>query len=429
METQKSQHPQQYFLSPLALQAVQTFRNSATFCTSQIQRTLHLNEYRARKISQELLSKQIISKVPQSHAATSGRFVPASFSWIAEKSAKFTVAKAYNNNKVFQGKINSGDHAIPMSEFAKLSKEKPSLPPVANTTEMSDFTTEEYEWFNELRQDAAGIFNDATLLLLLNLRKTSHKESRPAIQTLRAHVLYGILKAQDPYKAQYIRATFLRQEGRNFEAREFNTCDFTYQQCLKMVFGNALPSSQTKPPQANRATTILPSTVASQPFVEERSASETASAMSSSVTTPFEFTLTMPEEDRHHYEWTVLYSSIDRCLHMIRAAQTRPDVIQDATCRAFANFHASVKNASPELMQKVTQLKDTIDAALQAIVAAPKQPTTQAEYPKQTQPSMRRRKPAWLLDRTAKIASEQELAQQRQRLLMQKALLAQAMQK
>ena len=426
MKTQKSSRAQQYSVSPSAYQIIQTFRSAVSFNISQVRHVLHCSDYTARKICSELSRLHIVTKSSQMRSA-SGHFLPAAFSWIAEKSAKFTVVDVYNNNN----KFFKNDRIISTEEFARVSQETtPSLPPLTAAVESTtaDFTAEEQTWFNELRQDAQGIFTDATLLLLLRMRMASHKESRPAIQTLRAHVLYGILKAQDPYKAQYIKATFLRKEGRNFEAREFNTCDFTYQQCLKMVFGNAAPVSPARPPQANRTTTILPSAMTTQSFVEERSASETVSAMSSSVSTPVEFTLTMPEEDRHHYEWTVLYASIDRCLHMIRAAQTRPDVIQDAARRAFANFHASVENASSEIMQKVTQLKDTIDAALQTIVAAPKQPTTQAEHPKQTQPSMRR-KPAWLLDRAAKIASEQELAQQRQRLEMQKALLAQAMQK
>lgn len=421
METQKSAQTLQYSISPLAYQTVQTFRSAASFSASQVRHALHCSDYTARKICSELSRLHIVTKSSQMRSA-SGHFLPAAFSWIAEKSAKFTVVDVYNNNN----KFFKNDRIISTEEFARVSQgTAPSLPPLTAAVESTtaDFTAEEQAWFEELRQDASGIFTDTTMRLLLRMRMVSHKESRPAIQTLRAHVLYGILKAQDPYKAQYIKATFLRKEGRNFEAREFNTCDFTYQQCLKMVFGNTAPASQAKPPQANRAATILPGAITPQSFVEERSASETVS-----VTTPVEFTLTMPEEDRHHYEWTVLYASIDRCLHMIRAAQTRPDVIQDAARRAFANFHASVENASSELIQKVTQLKDTIDAALQAIVAAPKQPTTQAEHPKQTQPSMRR-KPAWLLDRAAKIASEQELAQQRQRLEMQKALLAQAMQK
>lgn len=421
MKTQKSSRAQQYSVSPSAYQIIQTFRSAVSFNISQVRHVLHCSDYTARKICSELSRLHIVTKSSQMRSA-SGHFLPAAFSWIAEKSAKFTVVDVYNNNN----KFFKNDRIISTEEFARVSQgTAPSLPPLTAAVESTtaDFTAEEQAWFEELRQDASGIFTDTTMRLLLRMRMVSHKESRPAIQTLRAHVLYGILKAQDPYKAQYIKATFLRKEGRNFEAREFNTCDFTYQQCLKMVFGNTAPASQAKPPQANRAATILPGAITSQSFVEERSASETVS-----VTTPVEFTLTMPEEDRHHYEWTVLYASIDRCLHMIRAAQTRPDVIQDAARRAFANFHASVENASSELIQKVTQLKDTIDAALQAIVAAPKQPTTQAEHPKQTQPSMRR-KPAWLLDRAAKIASEQELAQQRQRLEMQKALLAQAMQK
>ena len=421
MKTQKSSRAQQYSVSPSAYQIIQTFRSAVSFNISQVRHVLHCSDYTARKICSELSRLHIVTKSSQMRSA-SGHFLPAAFSWIAEKSAKFTVVDVYNNNN----KFFKNDRIISTEEFARVSQgTAPSLPPLTAAVESTtaDFTAEEQAWYEELRQDASGIFTDTTMRLLLRMRMVSHKESRPAIQTLRAHVLYGILKAQDPYKAQYIKATFLRKEGCNFEAREFNTCDFTYQQCLKMVFGNTAPASQAKPPQANRAATILPGAITSQSFVEERSASETVS-----VTTPVEFTLTMPEEDRHHYEWTVLYASIDRCLHMIRAAQTRPDVIQDAARRAFANFHASVENASSELMEKVTRLKDTIDAALQAIVATPKQPTTQAEHPKQTQPSMRR-KPAWLLDRAAKIASEQELAQQRQRLEMQKALLAQAMQK